>query len=202
MRRWILHAHSLLQLAIADACDSCAMQRLDQDIFQALDSEDDAGSLQLLQVARVASALKPSVEKTTLEVSSNSTASLFEALPVSWLQETMRSAMSGRTMTPLLILVGLALALGVVILLLLQRLESKKGSHRRGILRAFCDGERVYGTSKSSKSLPEDYAQLFERRSFDPKNGRWSYPGMGASFTPGPKAATAELLVSKSASTA
>lgn len=169
--------------------------------FEGAEDDGSDGSLRLLQVARIASSTLPRNEKSHLQVeSSNSTATAM-TLPMSWLQETMRAATSG-TVPPLLILVGLALALGVLILLLLQRLDSQKISNRRGILRAFCDGERVYGTSKSTRSLPEDYAQLFETRTFASKNGKWSYPGMGASFTPGPKAATAELLVSKCAGTA
>jgi len=208
MRRWILHAHSVLGLSLADECfgSVCAVDDMDQDLFKAFDPsvEEDAGSLQLLQVARVASSelLKSSTSGRSLQVeSTNSTSSLEMTLPASWWQETMRAAINGRTMTPILILVGLALGLGMLILVVLQWLDAKKSSQRRGILRAFCDGERVYGSSKSTRSLPEDYAQLFEARTFAPK-GRWSYPGMGASFTPGPKAATAELLVSKCTSTA
>lgn len=200
--RWIIQIASLFGLTIAnDLCDGSCAEHV--DLIKAFGEEDDVGSLRLLQVARIASSTLPKDEKSHLQVeSNNSTASTAMTLPMSWLQETMRAATSGRTVPPLLILVGLALALGVLILLLLQRLDSQRNSNRRGILRAFCDGERVFGTSKSTRSLPEDYAQLFETRTFASKNGKWSYPGMGASFTPGPKAATAELLVSKCAGTA
>eukprot|EP00434_Breviolum_minutum_P034152 symbB.v1.2.030217.t1/scaffold3380.1/size79486/3 len=139
MRRWILHAHSVLGLSLADECfgSVCAVDDMDQDLFKAFDPsvEEDAGSLQLLQVARVASSelLKSSTSGRSLQVeSTNSTSSLEMTLPASWWQETMRAAISGRTMTPILILVGLALGLGMLILVVLQWLDAKKSSQRRG----------------------------------------------------------------------
>eukprot|EP00435_Cladocopium_sp_Y103_P072093 s159_g39.t1 len=137
--RWIIQIASLFGLTIAnDLCDGSCAEHV--DLIKAFGEEDDVGSLRLLQVARIASSTLPKDEKSHLQVeSNNSTASTAMTLPMSWLQETMRAATSGRTVPPLLILVGLALALGVLILLLLQRLDSQRNSNRRGM--SGCSGE-------------------------------------------------------------
>ncbi|CAJ1366033.1 unnamed protein product [Effrenium voratum] len=197
--RLVFQSYAVLALTLGEACgSSCEAQDDLAKAFGLSMEEDDAGSLRLLQVARFASSTDAPAAKEapqTLQEKETVTA-------VSWMQELMKST-SG-TYAPLLILSLLALGMGVLILLLLQWLDSRKepAMRRRGLLHSFCNGERACGTSKKMRSIPEEYAQLFQEHAFSStKSGKWSYPGMGTSFTPGPKAATAELLVSKCPST-
>ncbi|CAJ1378097.1 unnamed protein product [Effrenium voratum] len=149
--RLVFQSYAVLALTLGEACgSSCEAQDDLAKAFGLSMEEDDAGSLQLLQVARFASSTDAPAAKEapqTLQEKDTVTA-------VSWMQELMKST-SG-TYAPLLILSVLALGMGVLILLLLQWLDSRKepAMRRRGLLHSFCNGERACGTSKKMRSIP------------------------------------------------
>eukprot|EP00930_Biecheleria_cincta_P071714 TRINITY_DN59182_c0_g1_i1.p1 TRINITY_DN59182_c0_g1~~TRINITY_DN59182_c0_g1_i1.p1 ORF type:complete len:223 (+),score=42.87 TRINITY_DN59182_c0_g1_i1:123-791(+) len=161
------------------------------EVLQALGLDDDDGTgLELLQIAKlqVKESSEDVEESAAQRLSAGTTAR--HQVKESFVLETI---LIFANLNPLLLyaLAGAsAFCVGMILLCILQRGDGSASPILRqpGILQISSDGERACGTSMRMKSLPDEYANFFEPKTFSklehPTAAAKLIPSMGNSFLP------------------
>lgn len=162
------------------------------EILQALGFDDDDGSaLELLQVAKLQVR-----ESSAIVVASGPAAQRPPAATTAGHQvkesSALEAVLSCANQNPLLLYAlaaGSAFCVGMILLCIIKQGGGAVSPKLRqpSILQISSDGERACGTSMCMKSLPNEYANFFEPKSFSKLGHTTSAkltPSMGNSFLP------------------